>query len=54
MKNIPTVEQGSKNYANGSDLGADFGIDGGDVLHQVNNTTRVSVFVIVPGNKLDE
>lgn len=35
-------------------LCADLGIDSGDVLHEVNNTSRVSVLVIVPGNKLDE
>ena len=38
----------------GMNLGADLSIDGGNVLHQVNNTARVTVFVIVPGNKLDE
>ena len=36
------------------DLSGLLGINGGNVLHQVNNTSRVSVFVIVPGNKLDE
>ena len=35
-------------------LGRDLGVDGGNVLHQVDNTSRVTVLVIVPGNKLDE
>ena len=35
-------------------LSGNLGINGGNVLHQVNNTGRVTVFVIVPGNKLDE
>merc|ERR1719310_1548749 len=35
-------------------LSGDLGVNGGDVLHQVNNTSRVTVFVIVPGDKLDE
>jgi hypothetical protein len=35
-------------------LGLNLGIDHSNVLHQVNNTGRVAVFVIVPGNELDE
>merc|ERR1712151_56773 len=35
-------------------LGGDLGVDGSNVLHQVNNTSRVTVFVIIPGDKLDE
>merc|ERR1719343_671344 len=35
-------------------LGGDLGVDGGNVLHQVNNTSRVSVFVVIPGDELDE
>merc|ERR1712151_1045440 len=35
-------------------LGGDLGVDGGNVLHQVNDTSRVTVFVIIPGDKLDE
>lgn len=32
----------------------DLGIDHGDVLHQVNNTGRVTVLVVVPSDELDE
>jgi hypothetical protein len=35
-------------------LGGNLGVNHGNVLHQVNNTARVSVLVIVPGDKLDE
>merc|ERR1712087_661622 len=35
-------------------LSGDLGVDGGNVLHQVDNTSRVTVFVIVPGDKLDK
>ena len=35
-------------------LGSDLGINGSDVLHEVNNTSRVSPLVIVPSNELDE
>ena len=35
-------------------LGGNLSIDGGNVLHEVNNAGRVAVFVIVPGNELDE
>jgi hypothetical protein len=35
-------------------LSGDLGIDHGDVLHEVDNTARVTVFVVVPGDKLDE
>ena len=35
-------------------LGGDLGVNGGAMLHQVDNTSRVTVFVIVPGDKLDE
>ena len=35
-------------------LGGDLGVDGGDVLHEVNNTARVAPLVVVPGDKLDE
>merc|ERR1719327_1851019 len=34
--------------------GGNLGVNGSNVLHQVNNTSRVSVLVVVPGNKLDE
>ncbi len=35
-------------------LGGGLGVNSGNVLHEVNNTARVSPLVIVPGNKLDE
>merc|ERR1719310_315468 len=35
-------------------LSGDLGVNGSNVLHQVDNTSRVTVFVIVPGDKLDE
>ena len=35
-------------------LGRNLGINSSNVLHEVNNTARVSVFVVIPGNKLDK
>ena len=35
-------------------LGSDLGVNGGNMFHQVNNTGRITIFVIVPCNKLDE
>merc|ERR1712087_696966 len=41
-------------YVESLNLSGNFGVNGSTVLHQVNNTARVSPFVIVPGNTLDE
>merc|ERR1719253_1396180 len=35
-------------------LSSNLGIDGSTVLHEVNNTARVSPLVVIPSNKLDE
>merc|ERR1712087_562596 len=41
-------------YVESLNLSGNFGVNGSTVLHQANNTARVSPFVIVPGNTLDE
>mmetsp|Transcript_19189 Transcript_19189/g.29665 ORF Transcript_19189/g.29665 Transcript_19189/m.29665 type:complete len:392 (+) Transcript_19189:159-1334(+) len=37
-----------------NNLSGNLGVDGSNVLHEVNNTGRVTPLVIIPGNKLDE
>jgi len=35
-------------------LSCDLGVDGGDVFHQIDDTSRVTVLVIVPRYEFDE
>eukprot|EP00543_Licmophora_paradoxa_P001461 CAMPEP_0202441652 /NCGR_PEP_ID=MMETSP1360-20130828/1162_1 /ASSEMBLY_ACC=CAM_ASM_000848 /TAXON_ID=515479 /ORGANISM="Licmophora paradoxa, Strain CCMP2313" /LENGTH=66 /DNA_ID=CAMNT_0049056723 /DNA_START=85 /DNA_END=282 /DNA_ORIENTATION=+ len=38
----------------GDNLGGNLSIDSSNMLHEVDDTARVTVFVIVPSDKLDK